>query len=456
MTANASTPLVAVFDVGKTNSKLSLIDASSCAEVWSTQRPNQTVITAVGRELDVIEIEHWLLRSLQSAPNKDRIEAIVPVAHGAAAIWVTKTGELLAAPDYEDACYESISDRYDLRRDPYASTFSPNLPLGLNLGRQFFFIQRKRAELFARAAHVLLYPQYWAWRLSGVLASEVTSLGCHTDLWQPQQGAFSRIASEEGWLQLMPPLRRANDRLGYIAPQIAAESGLDPRCIILCGIHDSNASFLKYLIDREHDAFAVVSSGTWTIVMANRGELSHLREDRDMLASVNAFGSPVPTARFMGGREYEAISNGGGMPNVDALAYIIGRGAMALPSFASAGPFANRKGVILNAEGLDEAQRATLASLYSALMTSELIDSLRVESEVLIDGPLASNPLVGPLLAAMIPGEVKLHADRLGGARSAIHLAGYPVTQSETSKVARPLDVPGLENYREIWLESLR
>ena len=35
-----------------------------------------------------------------------------------------------------------------------------------------------------------MYPQYWAYRLTGVLANEVTSLGCHTDLWNYRAGGF--------------------------------------------------------------------------------------------------------------------------------------------------------------------------------------------------------------------------------------------------------------------------
>jgi hypothetical protein len=54
-------------------------------------------------------------------------------------------------------------------------------------------------------------------------------------------------------------------------------------------------------MDREREAFTVVSSGTWTIVMANRGDLRRLRERRDMLANVNVFGAPIATARYMGG-----------------------------------------------------------------------------------------------------------------------------------------------------------
>jgi sugar (pentulose or hexulose) kinase len=159
--------------------------------------------------------------------------------------------------------------------------------------------------LFGRAAHLLLYPQYWAWRLSGVMSAEVTSLGTHTDLWRPHDPVYSSVARKQGWARLMPSMHRATDRLGPIRASVAAATGLDESCAVASGIHDSNASYLRFLIDREREAFTVVSSGTWTIVMANRCDLRRLREDRDMLANVNVFGLPVATARYKGGREYE-------------------------------------------------------------------------------------------------------------------------------------------------------
>ena len=63
-----------------------------------------------------------------------------------------------------------------------------------------------------------MYPQYWAWRLSGALASEVTSLGTHTDLWRPHERAYSSLARKQGWARLMPGMRTATDRLGLITP----------------------------------------------------------------------------------------------------------------------------------------------------------------------------------------------------------------------------------------------
>ena len=447
--------LVAVFDVGKTNAKLSLVNPLSGRELWSVRRPNDLVESGAGRQLDVVGIEAWLLESLRAAPERERIGVIVPIAHGAAAVLVDHAGEVVAAPDYEDACFNEVAEEYAPLRDSYSLTFSPSLPQGLNLGRQLYYLQSRRADLFRRAASILLYPQFWAWRLCGEMAAEVTSLGTHTDLWRPQEQAYSTLARKQGWARMMPPQRSANDRLGRIKPTLASATGLDASCEIACGIHDSNASYLRFLMDREREAFTVVSSGTWTIVMANRGDLRRLREERDMLANVNAFGAPVATARYMGGREYEAIAKGGDEPTVDALIEVMARGAMALPSFASAGPYSGRAGRVEGAEGMPGTQRAALASLYSALMTSLLIESLGSAGEIFVDGPLARNPLFARLLAACVPaGTVRIHAEG-GGTRVAAHLARMAAPAADAPQSVAPLRVPGLLDYQANWRHRL-
>jgi hypothetical protein len=53
-------PLVAVFDIGKTNAKIALLDPALGQEIWSARRPNQIVEGPGGRELDVVAIEQWL------------------------------------------------------------------------------------------------------------------------------------------------------------------------------------------------------------------------------------------------------------------------------------------------------------------------------------------------------------------------------------------------------------
>jgi sugar (pentulose or hexulose) kinase len=447
--------LIAVFDVGKTNAKLAVVDPALGQEIWSTRRANNIVEGPGGRELDVVAIEAWLLESLRDAPHRERIAVIVPIAHGAAAVLVDHSGEVLAAPDYEDPRFDDVGAEYLPLRDNYSLTFSPNLPQGLNLGRQLFYLQTRRADMFQRVAHLLLYPQYWSWRLSGTMAAEVTSLGTHTDLWRPHENSYSTLARKQGWARMMPPQHRANARLGRIRPAVAAATGLAPTCEVACGIHDSNASYLRFLMDREREAFTVVSSGTWTIVMANRGDLRRLREDRDMLANVNAFGAPVATARYMGGREYETIAQSADEPTVDALIEVLSHGSIALPSFASAGPYSGRLGRLEGVEPLHGKQRAALATVYSALMTTVLIESLGAAGEIFVDGPLARNPLFARLLAACVPvGTVRTYPEG-GGTRVAAHLAGLPSPAAGSLTTVAPLRLPGLLEYQANWRHRL-
>ena len=82
-------------------------------------------------------------------------------------------------------------------------------------------------------------------KLTGVAASEVTSLGCHSDLWNPHARAFSTLVGEMGWRRLFPPMRRAADMLGSLLPEIATRTGIDPETPVACGIHDSNGSNIE-------------------------------------------------------------------------------------------------------------------------------------------------------------------------------------------------------------------
>src|SRR5947208_1345137 len=79
----------------------------------------------------------------------------------------------------------------------------------IKLGRKRYWLQQADAHAWHNAEAVLTYPQHWAWRLTGTMASEVTSLGCHSDLWCPMHGKFSSLVEHQNWSQLFPPKRPA-------------------------------------------------------------------------------------------------------------------------------------------------------------------------------------------------------------------------------------------------------
>jgi L-fuculokinase len=300
-----------------------------------------------------------------------------------------------------------LADEYAVVVDDYTRTFSPPLPLGLNLGRQIFWQSRRFSDAFARVTDILMYPQYWAWRLAGEKASELTSLGCHTDLWRPRESCLSGLVERCGWSTLFPPIRAAWEGLGPIRPEIAAATGLPESCRVLTGIHDSNASYLAYIASAV-PPFTVVSSGTWVICMAAGGRLDRLAAERDMLANVDATGAPVPTARFMGGREYRAIQGeaGNGGASLADLDAVLAKGTLALPSFVpESGPFPGRAGRIVGPALEAASERTALAALYATLMLDFVLEQLGAIGPIFVDGPFARNALVTDSLATLHPNQ---------------------------------------------------
>lgn len=460
--------LIAVLDIGKSNSRLLLVEAGR-GIVFSAERPSRVVVDvksrnagAPSRGLDLDGIEAWLLQQLAGLAERHRIGAILPVAHGAAMVLVDAGGKVLLAPDYEDLYFDQLHDEYVALRDPFVETLSPLLPAGLNLGKQIFVLQRRAPALFGQVRRVFTYPQYWAWRLSGVAASEVTSLGSHTDLWRPKEAGFSRLAVDHGWTRLLPPVRPANAVLGTLRPELAEATGLGPSCNVLCGIHDSNASYLAHRITRpDTETFAVISSGTWCVIFAHGADLGRLREAEDMLANVDALGVPVPTARFMGGREYAAIAGpeGAGVaPSLAGLNTVLACGALALPHFAPGGPFGGRAGKLIAADALVPEARSALATLYCALMTDLILDRLGATGTILIDGPFATNPLFAPVLQGLRPNSDILPSElKSGVVVAALWLVHPTIPVPAAAQVVPPVRIcaTDLKAYRERWVSAL-
>ena len=164
---------IAVIDIGKTNAKLALVDPASMTEVAVITRPNRVLPGPPWPHFDLDG--HWafLVAGLTQFHRNFGISAISVTTHGAAAVLLDVTGGL-AAPmlDYEHDGPDSVAKRYGWVRPGFAETGSPRLPLGLNVGAQLFWLAEAFPAKSSKARHVLMVAQYWAFRLSGVAASE--------------------------------------------------------------------------------------------------------------------------------------------------------------------------------------------------------------------------------------------------------------------------------------------
>lgn len=359
----ADSELIAVLDVGKTNVKLLLFERGGRVLDRAAKR-NASLPGPPYLHLDTEGVWRWLLEQLGRMAGRWPIATLVATTHGAAPALIDDAGLVLPIPDYEVEPPPPIGAAYRGVAPSFEETFAPLLPAGFNMARHVFWLERAFPAAFRRARHILSYPQYLAWRLCGVPASEVTSLGAHTHLWAPRESRFSSLVERLGWRDRLPPLRPAWDALGTIRPEIARETGLRADCRVLCGLHDSNAALLLYLRARGRD-FTLASTGTWVIVFGPGRSLDRLDPARDTLANVDVTGQPVATARFMGGREYQILAgDDAATPVIADVRRLIDRGTFALPSFAPAGPFPDRAGRIVGPEVTTAAARASPASLY--------------------------------------------------------------------------------------------
>ncbi len=407
----------AVLDIGKTLAKITLWDDNGIMLARET-RANQIIEREGLRYLDVDGIDQWLGETLALLSQQHLIESIFPVGHGAAAVIIGSDLSFESPLDYEQDYSADLRAEYDKRRDCFSSTGSPALPFGLNLGIQLYSAFKNRSDYWADAT-ILPWPQFWAWRLSGVMANEVTSMGCHTDLWCPKSGEPSDLARKLDLASKFAPTYGAADVLGSVTPEWVARCGLRATTKVYCGIHDSNAALIAARAFPEiiGEESTVLSTGTWFIAMrspeiADMVDINALPEARDCLVNIDAFGKPVPSARFMGGREIEAqikidtrrVDIKPDQPDLVAtVPSIIAKGQMLLPTLAEGtGPFPNSASIWINKPDDWYSLRAAVC-LYAALVTDQSLDLIGSKDRLLVEGRFAEAQVFVRALASLRP-----------------------------------------------------
>ncbi len=447
---------VAVFDVGKTNAKLAIVDTDTMSECAVRKTVNAVLRTDPYPHFDMDGLWSFFLASLAELNAEFRVSAISITAHGASAALVRKDGTFsLPALDYEHTGPEETRNEYNAMRPPFSETFSPRLPNGLNLGAQLFWQQTRFPREFADAAHILALPQYWAMRMTGVAVSEATSLGCHTDLWNPAHGTFSSMVYQLGWRHLFAPVRSAFDALGPLLPEICTQTGVHQGVPVHCGIHDSNASLLPHLMSRT-PPFSVVSTGTWVVVLSSGGEILCLDPARDTLANSDAFGHPVASARFMGGREFELLTAVNADFDTASLFEVLEKPVLLLPAVEfGSGPFQGRKAKWLPEQPASDLVPAA-ASLYLGMMTATTLALTGAKGEIIVEGPFARNQAYLDMLCVATQRPVQTSASSTGTSIGAALLAvGKNHSFKQISETMTPPDGHYrdlLERWRDLWL----
>jgi len=456
-----NTPLVAVFDIGKTNVKLNVVTAQG--EVLETlSTPNPSLDGPPYRYHDLAGLEDWLLINLAALASRHPLTTFVACGHGSGCVLVDDDGPVVPMIDYEQPLPASVEHAYAEAAGPYLERGSPIMLGATHIARQMLWIEQEHSAAFAKTRHVLGLPQYWAWRLSGVAASEVTILGAQSHIWNAPDRRPAAIVAARDWQRLIPPFAPAWKSLGPIRPELASRHALPPTLQVLCGVHDSSVNFYRYQAAGLAD-MTVVSTGTWIVGLSDSFDPAALSEARGMTCNADVYGNPLAGALTMGGREFSKVAgeSPSEAPADPALiTRLIEQGTMALPSFGNEDglfPGSRTQGRITGPPPETPEERRSLAVLYTALLTSVCLDALRSEKLVILDGSFVRDPLYAALVAAFRPGSPTLFNLNSQGTAAGSALLATQLTR--TAPVPISLETPpalnltGLTAYRGRWLD---
>ena len=294
---------VAIFDVGKTHLKVILADLEKRRTLDALQTENCVRSGPPYPHYDVNMQEEFLISALTHFCKTTSIDAIFVTTHGAACALVDATGLVLPVLDYEHLGPDETSEDYAKVRPDSSVTGSPQLGAGLNLGAQLFWLKSRFPVEYARANSILFWPQYWAWRLSGVLASEISYISCHSDLFDL---AKKRVVADSALVGArIPPFRFAGSILGPLKTELARKIGHDGLSVF-AGAHDSSLA-LEAARSLTDGPITAVSTGTWVTAFALGVAKMPSRIDNGVMASLDLYGNLVPNFRFMGGQAYQSL-----------------------------------------------------------------------------------------------------------------------------------------------------
>ncbi|HLX91550.1 MAG TPA: FGGY family carbohydrate kinase [Puia sp.] len=298
------TPVIAILDIGKTNKKLLVFD-----EEYHLLLEHQQSIPEILDEdgdpcEDLEQLTRFVRTSIDSlAVNKEYdLRAINFAAYGASFVYVDENGKPLTPlynylKPYPQGLKDQFYSRYGGEQNFSMQSASPVLG-SLNSGMQLYRLKYEQPDIYSRIEWALHLPQYISYLVSGVAVSELTSIGCHTNMWDFMQNKYHRWIEEEGVERILPPIV-ASDAVNTVE-----YCGND--IVIGAGLHDSSAALVPYLLNIDQP-FVLISTGTWCISLNpfNESPLTGPELQQDCLCYMSTTGRQVKASRLFAGSEHE-------------------------------------------------------------------------------------------------------------------------------------------------------
>lgn len=297
-------PATLIFDIGKTTKKALVFDDHF--HVLDEQTENfKEIRDDDGFPSDDLEtVSQWTTEILKHYLLHPRYEIrnCNISSYGASFVHIGRDGRRLDPfynylKPFPDSCRDLFESRYNLSKDIHARTASPYLGL-LNSGLQLFFLKYEKPSYFKNIESSLHLPQYFTYLLTGKMFTDITSVGCHTMLWDFQTKNYHSWVDKEHLNVLFPPLHRSDHAFDHTTEGRRLRVGV--------GVHDSSAALMPYLVTQQVP-FILLSTGTWNICFNpfNHDPLTSSELKFDCLCFLTYEGDPVKASRIFLGHEHE-------------------------------------------------------------------------------------------------------------------------------------------------------
>ena len=253
---------------------------------------------------DVNSLTKWVEQKFSEILFKKDIDvkAINFSAYGASFVYIDSKGKMIAPlysylKPYPDQLKQKFYDTYGKEGKIARETASPALG-SLNSGMQLYRMKYEKPELFDEIAYAFHLPQYLSYVFADFPVSEITSIGCHTGLWNFRKNKYHSWVTKEKIDKRFPFIIPSSSTIPTNFQGMELEIGV--------GLHDSSAALIPYL-SLFHDPFVLISTGTWNISLNpfNHTELSDEELKQDCLCYLSYEGRPVKASRLFAGHEHD-------------------------------------------------------------------------------------------------------------------------------------------------------
>ena len=186
-------PVIAIFDIGKTNKKLFLFDEDYGIVYERLARlPEITDEDGFPCE-DVDALSKWVAGRLKEASGQKEfaIKAVNFSGYGASLVYVDGKGKPLSPlynylKPYPEDLSNELYAKYGGQEQFCIDTASPALG-SLNSGLQLYRLKKEQPAVFEKLKYALHLPQYISYLVSDEFVNDITGIGCHTAMWNFQK-----------------------------------------------------------------------------------------------------------------------------------------------------------------------------------------------------------------------------------------------------------------------------